>query len=50
VPGRVTIEGVTDLGWLGWAVICGVDVGVVERTGDAVVFISAGRVDDFVGM
>jgi hypothetical protein len=42
-----------DLGWLVWAVICGVDVGVVERTGrcgDAVVSMSAGRVDGLVGM
>lgn len=53
VEGRVIIEGAMDLGRLVGVEICGIDVGVVERTGrcvNAVVSICDGRVDGLVGI
>ena len=53
VEGRVMMEGAMDLGGFVGVEICGIDVGVVERTGRCVIVVvstSAGRVDDFVGM
>lgn len=51
--GRVMIEGATDLGIFEGVDICGIDVGVAERTGPCgttVVSACVGRADDLVGM